>query len=212
MEIINEKDIIIIGAGGHASVVIDTIKSVNNEQHTWNILGCLEDGNIKKCLEIPVIGKVDDFKNHDLDKTYFFIAIGNNEIRANIYKKMNNCKFPTLCHPNSTIGSNVNIGLGSLLMSNTIINANTIIGEHCIINTGAIVEHDCKISNFVHISPGTTLCGNVSVGESSHIGAGSVIIPNKNIVENIIIGAGSVIIRDCIEVGTYVGNPACKLN
>jgi acetyltransferase EpsM len=82
-----------------------------------------------------------------------------------------------------------------------------IICKHVIINTAASVDHDCKIADLVHISPNSTLCGNVKVGFGSHIGAGSVINPNITIGKWCIIGSGAVIIRDIPDYAIVVGNP-----
>ena len=38
------------------------------------------------------------------------------------------------------------------------------VGGNVIINTGATVDHDCRIEDAVHIAPGCHLCGGVSVG------------------------------------------------
>jgi acetyltransferase EpsM len=69
-----------------------------------------------------------------------------------------------------------------------------------IINTNASVDHECVLENFVHISPGAILTGNVHVGEGTHIGAGATVIPGVRIGKWCTIGAGSVIIRDGVLV------------
>jgi acetyltransferase EpsM len=92
-------------------------------------------------------------------------------------------------------------------MQNAVIQSGVRIGRHVIINTCAIVEHDCTIEDFVHVSPNSTICGNVRVGEGTHVGAGTVIIPGINVGRWSIIGAGSVIIRDVPDSVMILGNP-----
>jgi acetyltransferase EpsM len=92
-------------------------------------------------------------------------------------------------------------------MHGAILQADVQIGVHCIINTGASVDHDCVIDDYVHISPHTTLCGNVTVGEGSHIGAGATIIQGIKIGRWVTVGAGTVIIRDVPDYAVIVGNP-----
>ena len=84
------------------------------------------------------------------------------------------------------------------------------VGRHCIINTGASVDHECVIEDYVHISPHSTLCGNVSVGEGSWIGAGTTIIPGVKIGKWSVIGAGSVVTKDIPDHVLAVGN-RCKI-
>ena len=95
-------------------------------------------------------------------------------------------------------------------MHGSIIQSDTIIGRHCIINTKASIDHECVINDFVHISPGSVLCGNVIVGEGTWIGAGSIIIPGVKIGKNSIIGAGSVVVKDLPDGVVAYGNP-CKV-
>ena len=80
------------------------------------------------------------------------------------------------------------------------------VGRHCIINTGASVDHECVIEDYVHISPHSTLCGNVSVGAGSWIGAGTTVIPGVKIGKWSVIGAGSVVTKDIPDRVLAVGN------
>ena len=93
-------------------------------------------------------------------------------------------------------------------MPKVVVNAAAIIGQHCIINTSAIVEHECVLEDFVHVSPNSTLCGNVKIGEGTHIGAGVTIIPGIKIGKWCTIGAGSVVVKDMPDNVVAVGNPA----
>ncbi len=207
------KDIVIIGAGGHAKVIADIIlkrKELLNEK--LNIIGFLDDGykNLKytKIFDIPILGDTNLIEKLEQEKKYnYIIGIGNNEIREKISSKFSNLNYYTAIHPKSIIGIDVIIEEGTVVMANTIVNSGTKIGKHCILNTGSIIEHDNKIEDYCHISPNSTLCGTVKVGKNSWIGAGSTIIQNRNIGENSMIGAGSVIIRDIPNNCTVVGNP-----
>lgn len=95
-------------------------------------------------------------------------------------------------------------------MPGAIIQSCVSIGKHCIINTGASVDHDCTISDYVHIAPHSTLCGNVYVGEGTLIGAGSTIAPGVKIGSWSVIGACSVVTKDIPDHVLAVGN-RCKI-
>ncbi|MBR3002614.1 MAG: acetyltransferase [Clostridia bacterium] len=200
------KEVVIIGAGGHAKVIADIIIKSGDE-----VVGFLDD-NIEKNTNIignyKVIGKIEEcLKLQENNELYFIIAIGNNLTRKEIAEKYN-LNYYTAIHPTAIIGIQVEIGTGTVIMANTCINPNSKVGEHCIINTGAIVEHDNIIENYVHISPNATLCGTVKVEKYTHIGAGSVIKNNITIADNCIIGAGAVVVKNINKYGTYVGVPA----
>lgn len=205
------KQVVIIGAGGHAQVIADII------QESGDIVYGFLDDNLKKGTVIAnderlkVIG---DFNTRfTLPITHpeleFIIAIGDNKRRKEIAEKnVPNMKYYTAIHPSANIGINVSIGEGTVIMANACINASANIGKHCIINTGAIIEHDNQLEDYVHISPNATLCGTVKVGELTHIGAGATVKNNINIISHCTVGAGAVVVKYIKEEGTYVGVPA----
>lgn len=194
------KDVIIIGAGGHAQVVADIVQSSGDR-----VAGFLDDYKIE-----GVLGKIADcvFYNDN----FFVIAIGNNQLRKKIAMQYDFLNYYTAIHSSAIVSPNVKIGVGTVVMPNVIINSGTTIGEHCIINTSSVVEHDNCIDSFVHVSPNATLCGTVSVGECTHIGAGATVINNVDICDNCVIGAGAVVIRNVDVAGVYVGIPVMSHN
>lgn len=197
------KNVVIIGAGGHAKVIADIIEKSGDK-----IIGFLDDDNSKKeVYGYKVIGKINDCHKFVSEDTYFIIAIGNNYLRKKIHDEYK-LKLYTAIHPTAVIARGVTIGAGTAIMANVCINADATIGGNCIINTGAIIEHDNIINDYVHVSPNATLAGTVTVGELTHIGAGATVINNKNITAETIIGAGAVVVKDIKEKGTYIGVPA----
>jgi UDP-3-O-[3-hydroxymyristoyl] glucosamine N-acyltransferase len=106
-------------------------------------------------MGIEVIGKSTDAFTY-IDEADIFIAIGTNTTREKLHEKLVSAgaSIPTLIHPNSVIGPEVELNAGSVVMAGVVINSSTKIGRGCIINTGTIIEHDCVLEDFVHISPG----------------------------------------------------------
>lgn len=190
----------LFGASGHCKVIIDIIQKSNIE-----VIECVIDDNptMQEINTIPILKT----PNHD----YFIgksliISIGNNEIRKKIANRFLS-NYLVAIHPKSTLGFNVSIDKGTVIMAGAVINSDVSIGKHCIINTNAVVEHDCYLENFVHISPTASLAGNVCVGEGSHVGIGAVIIQGIKIGKWVTIGAGAVIINDVPDFAVIVGNP-----
>ena len=194
------KDIILIGAGGHARVIADMVKKSGD-----NVKGFLDDDLSKD----GVIGKISDCTK--FSDCFFVIAIGNNETRKKIAEEYPDLKYRTVIHPRAVISEQVEIGVGSVIMANAVINTNSKIGAHCIINTGSVVEHDNTISDFVHISPGATLCGGTSVGELAQIGAGAVTRPGIFVCDNSVVGVAAAVTEDITVPGVYAGVPAKKI-
>ena len=207
------KNVVIIGAGGHAKVIADIIDKSKDI-----VIGFLDDNKTKgdiivKEKQYKIIGRIDDCRKIQLEspEIEFVIAIGNNKVRKQIAERYKDLKFYTAIHPSSQIALDVEIGEGTVVMANTSINTSTKIKKHCIINTGAVVEHDNILEDYVHISPNATLCGTVQIGELTHISAGTTIRNNINICHDCIIGAGSVVVKNINEPSTYVGIPARKM-
>jgi sugar O-acyltransferase (sialic acid O-acetyltransferase NeuD family) len=199
------KGLVVLGAGGHAKVLISVIKELD-----INILAILDDDEQKwgeDILGIKISGPIEKIKSGNFDAAV--IAIGDNGKRkelANQYDEY--CQWKTLIHPYSYVHPSAKIGSGSVLFAGAIIQPDVLLGDHVIINTGASVDHDCIVESFVHIAPGVHLAGNVSVGEGSFLGIGSSVIPNKKIGKWAIVGAGAVVIDDIPDFSVSVGIPA----
>lgn len=202
------KDVIILGAGGHAKVVADIVVRSGD-----NLLGFLDDNievGTKIIGEYAVLGTLEDSTHVSYrNNIYFAYGIGDNRIRRKIHDKFK-LNYYTAIHPTATIGLNVQIGEGTVIMPNAVVNPSAKIGIGCIINTCAVVEHDNIIGDFVHISPNATLCGSVRVGDCTHIGAATVVRNNISICGSVIVGAGAVVVKNITEQGVYVGVPAQK--
>lgn len=200
------KKLIIIGAGGHGKVVADIALLLNR----YKKIAFLDDNeNIKTALSFKVIGKT-DMASLYINEYDFFIAVGNSYLRRKFTENLISmgANLATLIHPSAIIGSDVQIGLGTVIMAGAVVNCLSRIGCGCIINTKSSVDHECAIDDYVHLSPGVTLSGNVSVGRGSWLCSGSIISNDLKIVAETIIGAGAVVIKDIITPGVYVGNPA----
>jgi UDP-perosamine 4-acetyltransferase len=201
----NHEKIIIIGAGGHAKVIIDVLMTSS----AYQITGLLDPHHIgEKILGVPVIG--DDSR---LEMIYeagvktVFVAIGDNKKRGQIsdYVKKTGFTLANAISTHSTVSSTVKLGEGIAIMAGAVIHPDTCIGDNGIINTGSTIDHDCSISKNVHIAPGCSIAGNVKIGAGSFIGIGTKIIPDISVGSSTIIGAGSVILTDipsgCIAFG-----------
>lgn len=194
--------IVIIGAGGHGRVVADIARACGYEEIVF-----LDDADTPLAS-----GKVSEFIEYK-EGYKFIVAIGNSQIRERVQKQLlvNECSVVTLIHPNAIIGSEVEFGIGTVVMAGVVINTGTRIGEGVIINTSSSVDHDSVIGDYCHVSVGAHLAGTVQVEEHTWIGAGATLINNVNIGDGCMIGAGAVVVKDIEEKGTYIGVPARKI-
>jgi len=199
----------IYGASGHAKVVIDVAEKMG----VWQIRGVLDDNPAlagSEFLSYPILGGIECLDALNREQDFIFVAIGSNAVRQRIANSLiaKGFSLPILIHPSATVGRDVSVGYGSVVMAGVVINPSTQIGALCILNTACSVDHDGKLGAAVHISPGAHLAGSVTVGEQSWVGIGSSIIEGRMIGCRSIIGAGAVVVDDIPDDVTVVGVPA----
>lgn len=206
------KKLAIIGAGGHAKVVLDTALLMNR----WTEIVFLDDfsDGINEFMGFPLLGGSSLLGNEiQPDEYEIALAVGNNAARAQLFERteQNGFVLPCIVHPNATASRFAEIGAGSVLFAQSAVNAGAFVGKGAIINTGATVDHDCVLGDFVHISPGAHLAGSTQVGDLSWLGIGSATRQGSIIGSGCIIGAGATVIQNIPDGCTAFGTPAQPL-
>lgn len=208
-KIVMQKNLILIGGGGHCKSVIDVAESAG-----YNILGILDlSENVgKQIFDYSVIGTDEDISNY-VGKAEFLITIGfirNPAIRIKLFDKVINAdgKLATIIASTAYVSKYATIGKGTVIMHHAFVNAGAQIGDNCIINTFANIEHDVSIGHQCHISTGAMINGDCIIGESVFIGSQSVLSNSITIGDEIIVSAGSFVYDNICKKGVYHGNPA----
>lgn len=141
-----------------------------------------------------------------------FIAIGDNWIRKiladRISKIVPGLSFISVIHPTASIGKDVQIGKGTVVMPGTIVNANAVIKDFCILNTNATLGHDGYMDSFSSLSPGVITGGNLWLGRCSVLALGAKVIENITIGRHSVIGAGSLVVDNIPEYVMAYGSPS----
>jgi sugar O-acyltransferase (sialic acid O-acetyltransferase NeuD family) len=201
-----QKPLIIIGGGGHTTVLIGMLKQlgapikgiitadpslVGEEIHGVNVLG-LEDGFAMTPAEVTLVNGVGNAASRNGP---------NLATRATIYQRYRAKGFDFLpvISTGAILQPDITLGEGVQVMPGAVVQPGAMLGENTIINTRASVDHDVVLSPHAHIAPGAVLCGHVVVGEQTHIGAGAVVIQGITIGANVVIGAGAIITRDVAD-------------
>lgn len=199
--------IVVIGAGGHAKVVIDSLNAMNEE-----ILCCVGGADSPdKCGNVNVVKgdhHLQSLRQQGYDRA--FIAIGSNERRLDVAARASGLGFHLVnaVHPRAIVSPSVRLGAGIAIMAGAVINAEAEIDDLAIVNTGATVDHDCRIGRAVHVGPQCALAGNVTVGAGAFLGIGTVVIPGIAIGRDVLAAAGSVVVSDVPAGARVAGVPA----
>jgi sugar O-acyltransferase (sialic acid O-acetyltransferase NeuD family) len=203
--------VIVLGAGGHAKVLINTLQLCSVE-----ILGITDPDPAligHEILGVPVIGPDANLKHYSVEKVHLVNGLGSvclPKARCKIFEKYKKLGFifATVVHPTAIIAAAVKIGEGAQLMAGVILQPGVCIGDNVIINTRASIDHDCTIGSHSHIAPGVTLSGDVQVGTVAHVGAGASIVQGVRVGDGSLVGAGSVVLKDIPGSVKAYGCPA----
>jgi sugar O-acyltransferase (sialic acid O-acetyltransferase NeuD family) len=200
--------VLIIGSGGHAKVVTETLESLLNS----TLIAVADQEKSRKDELFLSKYKITLLNEWSSEKMLFHTAIGNNLNRKQVTDE---CKLEgkspfNILHKNATISQYSVLELGIFIAANATVASESIIQDGCIINHGAVVDHNCLIGSFSHIAPNATIGGGVKIGEGCLIGSGSTILPNIKIGNNVVIGAGCVVTKNINDFETIIGNPGVK--
>ncbi|MDO4640486.1 MAG: acetyltransferase [Neisseria sp.] len=206
------KKLAIIGAGGHAKVVMETAILMKQ----WTEIAFIDDfhNSRKEFMGFPLLGDSSLLGQSVMPNEYdVVVAIGDNDTRGRVFELAEEQGFslPCIYHPTAVISMSAKIGAGSVFFAQTAVNAEVSIGKGAIINTSSSVDHDSVLGDFVHVSPGARLAGNTSVGDFSWVGIGSCTREGSAIGRHCVIGAGASVVSDIPDGMTAVGIPAKQL-
>ncbi|MCA9197182.1 MAG: acetyltransferase [Planctomycetales bacterium] len=203
------NEVVIIGAGGHAKVVIDVLRQSSRLYPRVCVAKRSDDG--RSILGVPVVSDETIFEHllrTGMNKA--FVAVGNNRLRRKLIEttRMAGFEIISAISHRAYIADGVELGLGTLVMPGAIIGADSRIGDGTIVNTRASIDHDNVIGECCHIAPGSTLAGTVTLESEVFLGAGTTVIPERKIGHGAIVGAGSVVVRDIPAHAVAYGTPA----
>jgi sugar O-acyltransferase (sialic acid O-acetyltransferase NeuD family) len=194
--------LVVIGAGGHAKVVIDSA-----ERSGLSIVGVIDDRLGASVFEYASLGSLGTIAF--AGDWQAVIAIGSNTVRAKIARSLEGkARWVGVLDPQAIISARASIQSGTVVFAGAIIQADARIGNHVILNTGCRVDHDVQIADYCHVAPGAILTGGVVLEEGVFVGAGAVVLPGVRIGAWSTLGAGSVATKDLSSEQVFVGSPA----
>jgi UDP-perosamine 4-acetyltransferase len=202
---------VVIGAGGHARVVIDALKRAGVQVLFATDADPAKHG--QTMLGVPVAGGDEALATQVPGRVQLALGIGtvgNDRGRRATAERLAALghQFATVIHPSAVVAPDVTVLEGAQIMAGAVVQTGSQIGRHAIVNTGACVDHDCRVGDYAHVAPGATLSGGVDVGDGAFVGAGACVIQSVRVGAGSIVAAGAVVIRDVPAGACVMGVPA----
>lgn len=203
--------VIVIGAGGHGKVLIDTLQLLGRK------IECAVDANPQRfgrtLLGVPIAGPESLVEQFSPSQIELVNAVGSaKELsgRRRVFDAWTSkgFRFTTIVHPTAFVSIHATLGQGVQILAGAIVQCGTAIGDNTLVNTKTSVDHDCQIGASCHLAPGVTLCGGTRVGPGTHVGTGAAVIQGIQIGSGVLVGAGAVVVRDVPDGDFVVGVPA----
>lgn len=208
------KDLIVIGAGGHARSVIDAAL-LNSELSISCVLDIdFIEGVDEEIFGVPVLGGVSYLERISPDESVIFLALGDNKVRKRVSHIIENYGFESvnIVHPRASVSREAALGTGNFIGAFANIGPGVKVGNYCLLNTLSNLEHEAIIGDFCQLGPNAMVCGRSNISDNVFVGAGGIILDNISLPVGVVIGAGAVVTKNfSASNSTYIGVPARKV-
>ncbi|WP_439595573.1 NeuD/PglB/VioB family sugar acetyltransferase [Falsiroseomonas sp.] len=201
--------VLVIGAGGHALVVIEALRAMGRP-----VAGLLDDGAPRPpllgCAILGTTALLPDLRRQGLAEAA--VAVGDNATRLRLGALCETAGFglPLVQHPAALVSPSALLGAGCQVMARAVVGPQARLGRLVLVNTGAIVEHECRLEEAVHLGPGAVLCGGVAVGPRSLVAAAAVVRPGVALGADVQVAPGAAVggpLGDGARVGGVPARP-----
>ena len=141
-----KKKLILIGAGGFAKSVIDSI-----DEKKYSIEGFIDNIKSGSHLGYKIFANnLDELENKE--DYYYFVSIGDNEKRSYRYKEVikRNLNIINVIDKTAILSENIIFRRGIFVDKLAIINNDARIVENIVINTKSLIEYGYEIGNNIN--------------------------------------------------------------
>ena len=207
-----DNEIYALGVGHNTPVFIDLAEACG-----YKVIGLFHYNN-ERTGEIDhgskILGSFDDLWNKTtLKGLNFLLTMGNNDIRAEICKKILSLKgnVPTLIHPTAIISRFANISsIGVYISPFTYVQADSSIDSNTILLSHVNISHTTHIGKNCFIAGGATIGAYTKVEDNVFVGQGALSISGKVqiIGEGAYVGARTLLTKTVPKHSMVMGIPA----
>ena len=176
--------ILLLGAGGHAKVVIAALRSAGEAP-----AACLDADHALwgKTIEgVKIEGGDELLARYPKERAALALGVGMPRLgggRRALFESLRakGYGFAPVQAASAVVAPSAVLGTGAQVLTRAVVHPGTVIGDNAIVNTAAVVEHDCEVGAHAHVAPGAGVCGGGRIGAESFIGAGAVVLPGVKV-------------------------------
>lgn len=190
--------IVMIGGGGHASVLVDLLKRQNRD-----IVAVISPDDVSQRAVFAGmlhLSQDSDIQRFAPESVLLVNGVGilpKSGVREKItqYFLELGYRFERVIDNSALVSEFVELGEGVQIFANATVQTGAKVGDFSVVNTGAVVEHDCLIGAHNHVAPNATLCGQVTTGHRCYIGANATVLQSLALGDTVIVGAGAIVTK-----------------
>lgn len=189
------KPLIFIGAGGHASVLVEAMHA---NVKIFGYCALTEQYSHQVFENASYFPSEDALLKVDLQSHRVVNGLGPNfkcRNRIRVFESFvrHGFCFETIVSPQAIMSLTARVGQGVQVLQGAVVQSGAWLLDNCVINTNSSVDHGAKIGRHVHVAPGAVICGDVEIGDGSFIGANATVLEGVKLSANSLIRAGEVV-------------------
>ena len=205
----------VVGAGGFAREVLDTLQDVDgaDPDGAFEVVAVVADPEPDPWFFEPYgLGAARLGSRELLDAlpgAAYVVAIGAPDVRERIDSELRESRpSPVVVHPRATVARRaVELGPGSLLLAFCTVGPRVVIGRHVHISAHVDLGEGTRVGDHVTFSPNVCVGAGVVIEAGVFFGTSAVVGPGVCIGAGAVIGSGAVVDRDVPAGCTAVGRP-----
>ena len=210
------RDLLVVGGGGHARVVIEAALSRPEE---WRVLGFTDPETRDETTEMLGVRRLGS------DEAISFWlgqpgpvwcvlgvgAVGGPGMRPQIAADAGpreKIRWATVVHRAAWLSPSARLGEGTVVMAGAVVNSGATLGAHVVVNTCAVIEHDVRVGDHSQMASGAVIGGGAVIGEATYVGLGARVRDHVTVGSRSLVAMGAVVVRDVGDGLTVAGVPA----
>jgi hypothetical protein len=205
--------VVIVGSGGQGREIHDLVDMAAGD--SFEVIGYLDESPTPRYRELveargsEILGGIDWLTNAD-PEVEVLVGIAAPGVRQRIDASIlqSGRRSPTIVHPTATVGSQCELGPGTVLWPGARLTTNISLGRHVHVNQSVTIGHDAVVRDYATLNPAAAVSGSCVIEENVLLGAQSCVLQGLTVGMGAVVGAAACVVADVPAGVTVKGVPA----